>query len=249
MVDASQAARRVLTYLEQKLSLSESEGAGRGPWFLMAGRGATRGALRCFSASGLDKVAFLTLEDGEQLDAAMLIAFGEPNSALPHLFLDVARVGRDFAVFVDLVQRVDLAVNAAYVRGVYGPLNEVCEGLAKHPQLRASPVPHSLAPFVSPWMTGFRLAEPLLAQLFELIGPYVSHWLQLLRSGVPPVSMSGADLAARDLVHRSWLFARESDPVWDALVHVVGDKSAGRVLELLRKHGIPPSPSVPPPVT
>src|SRR5690348_6156997 len=97
MVDAAQAQKRALSYLESKLALSEQEGAGRGPWLMMAGRGATRGTLRCFTAPGLDKLVTLTLEDGEQLDAAMLMAFGAADSALPHLVLDTARVGRDYA--------------------------------------------------------------------------------------------------------------------------------------------------------
>src|SRR5688572_15730676 len=122
MVDAAQALKRALSYLELKLSLTEHEGAGKGPWLMMAGRGATRGTLRVFSAPGLDKLVSLTLDDGEQIDAAMLFAFGSPDSALPHLLIDAARVGRDYALFVDLLPRVELAAHPGYARSVYGSL-------------------------------------------------------------------------------------------------------------------------------
>jgi hypothetical protein len=234
---AAQATKRVFAFLEEKLALSEHEGAGKGPWLMLAGR-STRGALRCFGAPGLDKLVLITLEDSEQLDASMLLAFGAPDSALPHLVIDVARVGRDFGVFVDLVPRVDLALNPAYARGVYSPLRGALDGLSKNPQLRASPVPGSLRPFVSPWMTGFRLNSIVLPQLFELLTPILSHWVALHAGAVPPVALSVGGLTARDLAHRTNLFSKDADPVWDVLARAVGDARAGRVLGLLRNHGV-----------
>jgi hypothetical protein len=247
MVDAAQAQKRALSYLENKLALAEHEGAGRGPWLMMAGRGATRGTLRCFTAPGLDKLVLLTLEDGEQLDASMLMAFGAADSALPHLVIDAARVGRDYAVFVDLLPRLDLAVHHAYTRAVYGPLHDVMDGLAKHPQLRRSPVPHTLRPFVSPWFSGFRLGARMMPQLFELIAPYVSHWLALHGGGLPAVDERGAELRMHDLSHRAGLFSREADPMWEVLGQLLGEPAAGKVLDLLRRHGMPPVPSLRPP--
>jgi hypothetical protein len=246
MVDAAQAQKRALSYLESKLALTEQEGAGRGPWLMMAGRGATRGTLRCFTAPGLDKLVTLTLEDGEQLDAAMLMAFGAADSALPHLVIDTARVGRDYAVFVDLLPRVDLAVHAEYTRAVYGPLHDVIDGLVKHPQLRIAPVPHSLRPYVSPWFGAFRLTPGQMPQLFELIAPYASHWMALHGGALPHVDVRGAELRVHDLQHRAGLFSRDGDPVWDLLGSLIGEQAAGKVLDLLRRHGLPPVPSMRP---
>lgn len=213
----------------------------------MTGQGGTLGHVRCYTSPGIDKIVFLTLEDGDQLDAAMLMAFGAPDSALPHLVLDAAKVGRDYAVFVDLVPRVDLAIHAHYVQRVYPTLTEVGEGLRKHPKLKASPVPASLMPFVSPWMAGFRCREDMLSQLFELVGTYVSLWLELKQGELPPVRLSPEELTDRDAWHRAGLFSSAADPVWDVLGTVVGQLSATRVLGLLHAHGVPPSPSVRPP--
>jgi hypothetical protein len=248
MLVAARALKRAFSFVEQKIALKEHEGAGKGPWLMIAGRGATRGALRCYSAPGLDKVAWLTLEDGEQVDAAMLFVFADPESALPHLCIDVSSVGRDFAVFADLIPRVDLAVNAAYARVVYGPLHDVVQGLAKHPQLKHSPVPQTLLPFVSPWMVGFRLSPQLMPQLFELLASYVSHWLELYSGELPQVDLSPQSLRARDVIVRKSRFAREADPVWDELAHVAGEVPLNRVLEVLRNPGVPMPYSLRPPV-
>ncbi len=246
---AAQAIRRVLGYLEPRLQMDEQLGAGRGPWLMMAGIGATRGQLHCYAAAGLDKVAFLTLEDDGQLEAATLIAFSESSRIVPHLYVDAALVGRDYAVFVDLVPRVDLAVHPEYVAAVYAPLSSVFEGLSRHPRLRRADVPRSLVPYVSPWMTGFRVERPMMSQLFELVAPYVSHWLALHQGVVamPAHQLDHAALKLRDERHRESLFSREADPAWDALGTLVGAQQARRTLELLRAHGIPISYSLRPP--
>ncbi len=247
MTHAAQAARRVLSHLSQRILLEEHVGAARGPWLSVGGMGATRGHVHVHTATGLDKVVFLTLEDGEQLDAAMLMAFGSSHTAQPHLVLDVARVARQYAVFVDLLPRVDLAVHPSYVREIYAPLDAVVDGLARHPQLVASPVPHSLRPYVSPWMTGFRCSTEHLQQLFEFVAPYVSGWLDLLMHGLPPVRHTTHELSRRDILHRENLFSAIADPVWDVLDTLIGEDNAQRVLSLLHSHGAPPSPSGPPP--
>lgn len=244
---AAQATQRVLTHLAQRMTLTEHEGGARGPWLSMTGQGGTRGHVRCYTARGLDKLVFLTLEDDDQLDAAMLMVFGAEGSALPHLVLDVARVGRDYAVFVDLVHRVDLALHPAYVQRVYVSFSDVIEGLRKHPRLKTCAVPATLMPFVSPWMAGFRCKEAMLPQLYELVAPYVSVWLSLHGAELPAVRLSPAELSQRDLLHRAALFSPAADPVWDVLGTVVGPLSAGRVVGLLQCHGVPPSPSVRPP--
>jgi len=247
MPHAAQATHRVFAHIAQRIKLTEHEGAARGPWLSMNGQGGTRGHVHCYSAEGLDKLVYLTLEDGDQLDAAMLMGFGHPDTALPHLVLDVAQVGRDYAVFVDLVPRVDLPVHVPYILAIYSPLTEVLEGLRKHPKLKASAVPSTLMPFVSPWMAGFRCSEATLPQLFELVAPFVSTWLELRDTELPPVRTTPAELSGRDLLHRAGLFSSSADPVWDVLGTVVGPVSAGRVLSLLHGHGVPPSPSVRPP--
>lgn len=214
----------------------------------MAGTGATRGQLRCYAGSGIDKVVYLTLEDDGQLDSAMLMAFSEAGSVVPHLLLDVSPVGRDYAVFVDLVPRVDLAVQPEYVNAVYGPLWPVFDGLKRHPQLRPSEVPHSLVPYVSPAMAGFRATHTMMPQLFELVGPYVAHWVALQQGIIAlPAELRGqSGLKARDERHRALLFSKEVDPIWDVFNTVVGAENCRRVIELLRLHGIPLSHSLRP---
>ncbi len=244
---AAQATQGVLTQLAQCLTLIEHEGGARGPWLSMTGRGGTRGHVRCYTARGIDKIVFLTLEDDEQVDAAMLLAFGAKGSALPHLMLDAARVGRDYAVFVDLVPRVDLALHPHYVQRIYAPFNEVLGSLRKRPRLKPSPVPATLLPFVSPWMAGFRCRDDTLAQLSELIAPFVTTWLGLYGAALPAVRLSPTELSERDALHRAALFSSAADPVWDVLGTLMGAVNAGRVISLLQTHGVPPSPSVRPP--
>jgi hypothetical protein len=248
VITAAQAIRRVLGFLDARLKLFEHEGAGRGPWLTMAGTGATRGQLRCYAGQGIDKIVFLTLEDDGQLESAMLMAFSEAGSVVPHLVLDASPVGRDYAVFADLVPRVDLSVNPEYVHAVYAPLWPVFDGLKRHPQLRPSEVPHSLAPYVSPAMAGFRASAAIMPQLFELVGPYVSHWLALHQGIItlPPELREIQGLKARDERHRALLFSKEVDPIWDVFSTVVGAENCRRALELLRLHGIPLSYSLRP---
>lgn len=234
----AQATRRVLASLCQRLDLQEQFAGNReGVAYLpLTGHSGARGELRVYRGAGLDKVMHLELLDGSNLEASMLTAFSAPESLAPHLVLDAARIGRDFVIFVDLVPRVDLGVHPDYVRTVYQPLNDAAEALHDHPSLGPSKVPLSLAPYVSPWMRGFRCGRDELVRLFEHVAPYVSQWATLLRRDLGGLGDTKAAVL-RDRAHRRAMFDRASDPVWDVLSGVLGSATVDRVLKVLREPG------------
>lgn len=172
-----------------------------------------------------------------QLDSHMIFAFGRSTNALPHFTLDSISAPGTFAFHLDLIQRVDLGSNLAYMDGVYGPITDVnakakqLEGLSE-----AALSPRQLA-LMSPWMLASRADDAAFRAIREHIDAYFEQWATLVEQGLPAGADPGLDgeaLADRDRRNREALFNPDVDPVWHQITPIIGEENAGRIIEVLQ---------------
>jgi len=199
------------------------------------GDGPQIGELRRFQGQGIEYLLHLALGRGDDLDAAMLVVFTDVDSSVPHLVVDAARIGAQFALFADLVPRVDLVEDPGYLARVYTPLTEHREALQSRHDMKPRPVPMSLAPYVSPWMCGLNCGDEQLNNVATLYQPYVDHWRSLL-AAPPECRADPAALRARDRHHRRTMYRPEADPVWAVLGNLLGQRDANRVMAMMHGH-------------
>ncbi len=118
-----------LQRLVDTLGLQEQSGADGGPYLPLVSQlpmvQGEVGNVRLFTGAPLFRVVTCSLAvPPMQLDSHMLFAFTPAGSAVPHFTLDSVKAGEHFAFHLDLIPRVDLGANLAYMDEVYGPLSD-----------------------------------------------------------------------------------------------------------------------------
>lgn len=199
------------------------------------------GACRTFRGhEAIDKIVTVSLvAPAIGIDSHMLFAFGRGDSAVPHFTLDSVHAGGTFAFHLDLIPRVDLGSQLAYMDFVYGPLTEVHAAGRRRDGLTAAQLsPRQLA-LMSPWMLAHRASEAAFAELGSLVTPYLDRWFELVSGGVPAevVRVSAAALRTRDQGNRDALFDPAVDPVWNNVERLIGADTGARIRALLREVG------------
>ncbi len=193
------------------------------------------GAARLFEGQQGERMVYIGMTVPMiHLDSHMVFCFTGPESVVPHFTVDAVHAGDHYAFHLDLIPRLDLAVNVAYMRCAYEALN------APHAQAKAIPglSPAQLAPMqlavMSPWMLAHRATETSMDAVGQVCGSYLDHWLALKKDGLREVSDKlGQDLAKRDLWHRSVLFSPEVDPVWRQVERLLGAPASEDLRSLL----------------
>lgn len=223
-----------------RLGLTEVHGPDGGPMVRLVSQmepEAEVGAARVFEGDGLERLVYVGLAvPAMGLDSHMLFAFTPPTSAVPHFTLDSVSAGPTYAFHLDLIPRMDLGMNLAYMDAALAPLTEIQAGVQAWEGLtpaHLSPRQHAI---MSPWMLAHRADEHAFRKLGEPVGQYLSHWLSLLEDGLPDealVHVSKDDLDHRDRIHRSILFNPDVDPVWGRVAKLVGEETCERVRGLL----------------
>ncbi|WP_169239986.1 hypothetical protein [Candidatus Roseilinea sp. NK_OTU-006] len=169
------------------------------------------------------------------LDSHMFFAFTPPTSAVPHFTLDSVMAGPSFAFHLDLIPRVDLGANLAYMNEVFVPLTPTFDQAKKIAGLTpAHLLPRQYA-LMSPWMLAYRATEDAYAQCAPHIEAYMQHWFSLVEHGIQtPITMTPAQLAERDRANRDAIFSYEVDPVWSQIERLIGKAMNLRLIEVLR---------------
>ncbi len=192
------------------------------------------GSLRIWQGERVSRVVYIGLtnempmRDGSGrtmlLDSHMIFAFSHKHSAVPHFTLDSIAAGPMLAFHLDLLPRVDLGAELAYMDAVYGgELNEICLQTRKETGFSPAPLEPRQIALMSPWM----LASRATAEAFQKIPvkAYFDRWLTLVQKGVPAAALNGISeeaLARRDQQNRAALFNREVDPVWPQIESFIG---------------------------
>ena len=173
-----------------------------------------------------------------QLDSHMMFAFMPSDSPVPHFTLDSVRAGDHHAFHLDLIPRLDLGSQLAYMDECFTPLNAAHEkGEAITGLSRAQLSPRQYA-IMSPWMLAHRATAEAFTEIEVSVNEYLDHWLGLVERGVSSESTAGVspqELIDRDRRNKAIIFNEDVDKVWDQITPLIGREAVDRQIELLRR--------------
>ena len=226
---AQQLSLDKLEQIADRLPLTELHGPDGGPFrTLVSPRdGSYCGETRILVGDGVVKkvVYHAVVAEMIGLDSHMIFAFTDPDSAVPHWTFDSVVAGGVHAFHLDLIPRVDLGANLAYMDGVYGALTrQHAEGRAL-PGLTEPDIGPRQRSVMSQWMLAYRVPEEEYKNIDPYVQAYLDHWFDLVETGVGDDvrgSLDATELPARDSANRGMIFNREVDLVWDMITPLVG---------------------------
>jgi len=203
------------------------------------GEVATLGGMNVDKAVGVD----LEIDDAEgRLWSRRFYVFARTVALIPHLSIEwsgyavdgVDRVG----VLVDLLPRIDLAVNLDYVDEVYGPMTGTFDEARGIDGVEIESVPPRRAIAMSPWRLSVSVPVDQVVALAPLVDQYVTRWLAVnsggVGSSVDPLASDQSRLIQHDRFHRNSLFEPASDPQWARIDRVLGLDAAAELRLTLR---------------
>lgn len=200
------------------------------------------GSVRLFSGALIHKMIYIGLAVPViGLDSHMIFAFTPPDSAVPHFTLDAVMNASQYAFHLDLIPRVDLAANRAYLNHVYQPLTPEFEKIRRLDGLSPAHVAPRQDALMSPWMLVYRATEDAFTRIDESVDFYLNHWCSLVELGVPveiPLGNNPEALALRDKLNRAAIFSPEVDPVWAQVERLVGAEMAARMREIAKSQTV-----------
>lgn len=235
-----QLHERTLKTLVGRLALSEVKGEGGGPWLTLVShapmaKGAV-GEVRVFKGKAITQLVSTTIVvPAIGLDSHMLFAFTDTEGGVPHFTLDSVRNGATYAFHLDLIPRLDLAVELAYMDEAFAPLSAVFKSHRELPGLTPAQLDPRQYAVMSPWMIVSRADEAAFKSTFATVEAYLTHWFALLENGVKALgATTPAQRAARDAAHRGILFNPDVDKVWKQITPLIGADAVARLLALLQ---------------
>lgn len=229
-----------LNHIRQALRLEEVRRPDGGPVLSLtaAGSGASVGELRVWTGGPVSKLVYVGLTVPQfGLDSHMMFAFTQPASAVPHFTVDSVWAGEHFAFHCDLVPRVDLGANLAYLDAAFHPLTERFLATQKIAGLSPAQLTPRQTALMSQWMLAYRANEAAFGAITPVVREYADHWLRLAGDGLGGYG-GGAELAERDRKNRAALFNPDVDPVWARVDRLVGAQAGERMREILRTQAL-----------
>lgn len=239
---SKQLHHQTLQRIVDTLGLSELTAEDGGPYLPLNSQvpiapGRT-GEVRVFRGEGIAQLVSCTIVvPAIGLDSHMLFAFTDTESAVPHFTVDSVRNGADYAFHLDLIPRLDLAVELSYMDAVFAPLTETYQAHCALPGLTPARLDPRQYAVMSPWMLVSRADEAAFRAIFKAVEAYLTHWFAVLQGGVPPSALGAAtpsQLAARDAAHRGVIFNAEVDKVWNQITPLIGADAVAAIIALLR---------------
>lgn len=232
---------QTLDRIVQKMSLAEVKGAEGGAWLPLVSKVPMAqgqiGQVRVFKGGKLAQLVSCTIVvPAIGLDSHMLFAFTDTESAVPHFTVDSVRNGVDYAFHLDLIPRLDLAVELAYMDEAFAPLSTQFKTHRELPGLKPAQLDPRQYAVMSPWMLVNRADEAAFKSTFEAVSFYLNHWFGLLERGIAATgATTPPQRAARDVAHRGVLFNPEVDKVWKQIAPLIGADTVEKMLNLLRQ--------------
>lgn len=234
---ASALAHDTLEKLAVSLELKEVNGPDGGAFMPLMSQAPFHqgqcGEVRRFEGDSIFRVITCSIvAPAIHLDSHMIFAFTPSDCAIPHFTLDSVKGGDYYAFHLDILPRVDLGANLAYMDFAFSPLTETfgkaeeIEGLSKahiSPRQRA---------IMSPWMLVNRATEEAFSAIGPLVGAYLDHWLDLVKSGIDDGLLNGtttADLVERDRRNKTIIFDPDVDKVWNQITGLVGEDAVADI--------------------
>lgn len=206
------------------------------------------GSCRIFTGGPVQKLVYIGLTvDAIGMDSHMLFAFAAPENPLPHFTLDSVKVGPTFAFHLDLIPRVELGVELAYMDATYGKLTPLFQAGRQLEGLSPAQLsPRQLA-LMSPWMLAHRATEGAFERISETVAAYLEHWIGLTDQNLGlPLEDRWSDkrLAEHDQRHRNVLFDPAVDPVWANVDRLIGPKVSQILRETLKRQEVEQAPNL-----
>jgi hypothetical protein len=173
------------------------------------------------------------------VDTQLLFLFGRPDTAMPHLHLQVVQFGEDACVYnVDWLPRLDPVDAPDYYTRLFRPLDKPYWRITGDAQNTCSRAPANpaIALYLSPWSFGAN--RPTNRAELERAGPaietYLEHWLALASGTLDYPAPPDLDLRARDGRHLAQFFSEDLDPrAWKGVYRVIGEEAGREVRRLL----------------
>ena len=203
------------------------------------------GELATISGMNIDKAVGVDLEfedDDGLMWARQFYVFARTVALMPHLAIEWTGSGVDtddrVGVLVDLLPRIDLAVNLDYVDEVYGPLTDTFDEARRIDGAEISSVSPRRAIAMSPWRLSVSVPVDQVVALAPLVDRYVTRWLDVNSGGVgspvDPLASDQSRLVQHDRFHRNSLFDPASDSDWGRIDRVLGPDTAAELRLTLR---------------
>ena len=200
------------------------------------------GQVRLLSGGPVHKLVYIGLSVPPiGLDSHMIFAFTAPDSPLPHFTLDSVLAGPHFAFHLDMLPRVDLGANLAYIDELFQPLTAIFDSAKEIEGLTPAHLSPRQYAIMSPWMLAYRATEPAFAQIDAHVDRYLAHWCGILESGLSEATLSSLDdrnFSQRDQRNRAAIFSPEVDPVWAQIDRLLGSETSAELQALLRAQDI-----------
>ncbi|MCA0892106.1 hypothetical protein [Microbulbifer agarilyticus] len=235
-------ANKTRDRLIETLGLKEVYGADNGPYLTLESHMPMAqgkvGEVRLYEGGPLQKVVTCALVLPQiGLDSHMLFAFTPGESAVPHFTLDSVGAGEHCAFHLDLVPRLDLGANLAYMDEVYTPLTETCTATRNMEGMSAAHLDIRQLAIMSPWMLVQRATKEAFAKIDGAVDAYLDHWFAMLEKGVSEKALEAVDsaaLAERDRRNREIVFDPDVDKVWNQITGLIGAESSEALRGLLK---------------
>jgi hypothetical protein len=228
-----------LSTIVDRYKLKESLGEAGGALIPLTSQFGPVGALRCFTGGPLHQVVTISIAVPPiGLDSHMLFAFTKPESAVPHFTVDSVSTGQFYAFHLDLIPRVDLGENLAYIDEVLAPLTEATEAAKAIPGTEPAHLKLRQLSLMSPWLLAFRANEEAFRKLSGPVDAYLSHWMKMVDNGISAKSMENverAHLAVRDQRNKDFIFDPQVDAVWAQVSRLVGEPVSLQLRQILRR--------------
>lgn len=195
------------------------------------------GQVRLFSGGPVHKLVYIGLTVPPiGLDSHMIFAFTAPDSPTPHFTLDSVLAGPHFAFHLDMIPRVDLGANLAYINEFFQPLTEIFDSAKEIEGLTPAHLSPRQYAIMSPWMLAYRATEEAFAQIDAHVERYLAHWFKIVETKLSVSTFEGLDnrnFSQRDQRNRAAIFNPKVDPVWAQIDRLLGEEVSSELRALL----------------
>ena len=234
--------QHTLDRVVDRFGLEEALAGDGGPWLPLTCHApmfdGSVGQVRVFRGGPLFQLVTSTIVVPPiQLDSHMMFAFMPSASPVPHFTLDSVKAGEHHAFHLDLIPRLDLGANLAYMDECFTPLTEAHEQGAAIEGLSAAQLSPRQYAIMSPWMLAKRATPEAFTAIEGSVNTYLDHWFGLVENGVSAAAtgdISARQLVERDRRNKAIIFNEDVDKVWDQITPLVGREAVDAQIELLR---------------
>ncbi len=240
MTLAKDLSYKTLAQICDHFSLEEVQGEAGGSYLPLPCPipGVPEGACRVFKSEKIPLLVYVGASlPMAGIDSHMIFAFTAEDSLIPHFTVDSIQMGEQYAFHLDLIPRVDLGANLAYMNAAFEPLTGLfTEAVAIDGLSEAHISPRQRA-LMSPWMLAFRADQCAFETVFGAVEQYCRYWAGLVDNGLDKAVVEATnttDLAGRDQRNRAAIFNPEVDPVWEKMTPMIGVENCLRLQALLK---------------